>query len=930
MGPVGSAQAQPKYVIFLIGDGMGFEQVRAGGMYANGEAGTLSFEMFPFSGELTNETASGAIPDSAASGTSLATGVKVDTGVVSMAIPGDGSELETLLEYSKARGKSTGLVTTTTMTHATPACFGAHEPSRMNAGQIADDYRLQTRPNVLFGGGADGMTIEAFENSGYTVVTDYAGMQALDTENVDVVSGQFGAGYLPYEYDGLGSLPHLSEMTATALSILDNDPDGFFLMVEGGRIDHAGHANDIQRGVLETIEFANTVQVAIDWAQGRTDTLILVTADHETGGLFVLENNGAGVLPTVEWTSGTHTEVNIPVYAWGLNAELIGGVMDNTEMFRVVTAGPVAWNPNPADGAVFAQTQGQFSWMPGMRAVTHNVYFGESFDDVNDGTGAAFQGNQSGTSFTVGSAGSAYPDGLVADAVYYWRIDEVEADGTTTHKGPVWSIVVPPRTAHNPDPADGAKFIQTDVSLGWTAGTDARLHHVYFGDSIEDVNARAASTHIGSFRQAAAYLSDPLELEKVYYWCVDEFDGWEVYKGDIWRFTTARAGGGWRADYYHWTGNPYGLPPTPAASAFRTPVLSRTDAQINFGWGSRSPDPSINADNFSVIWAGEIEVAFSESHTFYVRTDGGVKLWVNDELIIDDWTTHELAEKASEPIDLVAGQRYPIVMWWFESVGSARAELHWESPRVSKQLVPQAALWPPVRAGSPSPADGARDVAPAPVLSWAAGDNAVQHDLYFGIDPAAVTDADTTTAGIYRGRQALTTHVPPEASEFGRNYYWRIDEVNADGTVGKGRLWSFAVADYLLVDDFEDYITETNRIVDTWKGGSEGSGNGAVIGYPDSDATVGEHSLETRFVHGDGHAMPYFYDNSAGYSEAAMTLVSPRDWTQHGVGVLSLWFRGYPSVMGSFTEGPNDTYTMTAATSSTLHTKSFPAPAQSR
>ncbi len=131
-------------MIFLIGDGMGFEQVKAGGMYANGQVGTLSFELFPYNGELTTYSADSAVTDSAAAATALATGVKVNSGVISMAIPGDGSELETLLEYFKVRGKSTGLVTTTTMTHATPASFGAHEFSRQMYEQIADDYRLQS------------------------------------------------------------------------------------------------------------------------------------------------------------------------------------------------------------------------------------------------------------------------------------------------------------------------------------------------------------------------------------------------------------------------------------------------------------------------------------------------------------------------------------------------------------------------------------------------------------------------------------------------------------------------------------------------------------------------------------------------------------------------------------------------------------------
>jgi alkaline phosphatase len=205
-------------------------------------------------------------------------------------------------------------------------------------------------------------------------------MQALDTEAETMVFGGFGGGYLPYEFDGLEPLPHLSEMTATALDILDNDPDGFFLMVEGGRIDHAGHANDIQRNILETIEFDNAVQVAMDWAAGRSDTLILVTADHETGGLTLLANNGANVLPAVEWSSGSHTAANVPVYAWGVNASMVSGVMDNTEMFAVVTAGPEARDPDPANRSVYSDTWGTLYWGPGPYAVSHDVYLSDSFD----------------------------------------------------------------------------------------------------------------------------------------------------------------------------------------------------------------------------------------------------------------------------------------------------------------------------------------------------------------------------------------------------------------------------------------------------------------------------------------------------------------------------------------------------------------------
>ena len=333
VAPAVGSPLPPKNVILLIGDGMGFEQVTAANCY-NG--GALSFESLPYQGEVTTFSASSSVTDSAASATAMATGHKVYNDVVSMAYPGGGGELETVLEYSRDRGKSTGLVTTTYMTHATPACFGAHEPNRDNTTQIAGDYLNQTRPNVLFGGGANGLTWAAAGAAGYDVVTTAAQLQALDTDAETRVAGLFGSTHLPYEFDGLRNLPHLSEMTEVALDILDNDPDGFFLMVEGGRIDHACHDNDIVRSIHETLEFSVATQRVLDWAAGRTDTMVLVTADHETGGLAVLEDNGPGNYPAVSWSSTNHTGANVPIYAWGANAELVGGVMDNTDLYDLM------------------------------------------------------------------------------------------------------------------------------------------------------------------------------------------------------------------------------------------------------------------------------------------------------------------------------------------------------------------------------------------------------------------------------------------------------------------------------------------------------------------------------------------------------------------------------------------------------------------
>lgn len=327
---------------------MGYEQVKAAGLYSNGLKGKLAFESFPYCVSITTQSATDAITDSAAAATALATGRKVANGVISMAIPGNGRPLETILERLQAEGKSTGLVTTAYVTHATPAAYGAHEPKRTETEAISLDYLQDSKPAVLFGG-AKHLTRARAEAAGYLVVSTRAGLLALDTEKTARVSGQFGHGHMPYEYDrtsGQDTAPNLSEMTTVALRILDNDPDGFFLMVEGGRIDHAGHDNNLARNVAETLELNRAVMKALEWARDRDDTLILVTADHETGGLKVIKNRGKGVLPEATWSTRGHTSSLVPLCSWGTRSELVMGVKDNTGVFKIINK------------AVSAQTHG--------------------------------------------------------------------------------------------------------------------------------------------------------------------------------------------------------------------------------------------------------------------------------------------------------------------------------------------------------------------------------------------------------------------------------------------------------------------------------------------------------------------------------------------------------------------------------------------
>jgi len=325
-------------IVFFIGDGMGFEQVKAAACYMGTN---LSFESFPFRARQTTLSDGGATTDSAAGGTAIATGRKVANGTVSVALPGNGSSLHTLLEYMKTRGKRTGLVTTTDITDATPAAFGAHATNRSESTTISEQYLYNTRPNILFGGTGGIITPANASAAGYTVLSNSSDLQAVNTETSVWVSGQFGAGAMPYEYDGIGNLPHLSDMTEKALQILDNEPLGFFLMVEGGRIDHACHAMNIQRSIWETREFSRAVERAINWAAGREDTLIVVTADHETGGLLVLANNGVSNYPSVSWEGSSHTTSHVPVYAWGPGSEYVTNILDNTNHFAAITAAAV-------------------------------------------------------------------------------------------------------------------------------------------------------------------------------------------------------------------------------------------------------------------------------------------------------------------------------------------------------------------------------------------------------------------------------------------------------------------------------------------------------------------------------------------------------------------------------------------------------------
>ncbi|MHC4494782.1 MAG: LamG domain-containing protein [Planctomycetota bacterium] len=282
-----------------------------------------------------------------------------------------------------------------------------------------------------------------------------------------------------------------------------------------------------------------------------TWAMLAVTIDPDRAVAYVYTDAG-GLTQTTNAIAHIEETVGALQIGYSYDPRYIRGIIDEAAVYdhaltedeiMAVVKGeglPHALGPNPADGSVIMDTWVTLSWRPGDYTVSHDVYLSDNLDDVSNGTGDTFRGNQDSTMFICGFPGFAYPDGLVPGTTYYWRIDEVnDTEPNSPWKGDVWSFSIPPKTAYNPDPADGAEFVDPNAVFTWTGGFGAKLHTVYMGTNFDDVNNAAGGMPLGS----TSYSPGPLESEKVYYWRVDEFDAFETHKGDVWAFTTPGAVG---------------------------------------------------------------------------------------------------------------------------------------------------------------------------------------------------------------------------------------------------------------------------------------------------------------------------------------------------------------------------------------------------
>ncbi len=601
---------------------------------------------------------------------------------------------------------------------------------------------------------------------------------------------------------------------------------------------------------------------------------------------------------------------------------------------------PKARNPSPADGATGVPAP-LLSWEPGDGALFHDVYFGTSPELTEADRVATRQP----------IAMYWHAPGLESGVTYYWRVDEIEADMVTVHTGDVWSFTAIPVKAYDPNPADGARNVPRDAKLVWSPASGAISHDVYLGASRDEVAAGTGDTFKGN-QFETTFNPGMLDGDTTYYWRVDEVktDNSKA-AGDIWSFRTLPATpisdpnlvGWWKLDETAGTfvmdssgyGNHGTLRSNPlwvtgvvgGALQFdgiddyvevpHNPVLAMQGQATVAVWINAARHTGPGGSQWQGILAKggapRLYNLYTESSQVlhfstgpsgaYIGSlsTGRVPLneWVHVGVVVDGRHLYYLnGEPAGEG---GAGATVPGGGTATFTIGRTDQtnfflgmidDVRIYDAALTQEQIQEAMRGDPVQAWGPQPSTGAIvDIRQAVSLGWTPGEGAAEHDVYFGSDVTAVSDADTSSAQ-YLGRQTDPSYPLDGLVEFGGGaYFWRIDEVEADGvTIHKGRVWTFTLADYLIVDDFESYTDdEGSRIYETWIDGYADGSSGSTVGYLEAPFT------EQTIVHGGEQSMPLEYNNidSPWFSEAERTWATAEDWTAYGVADLTLYFRGH-------------------------------------
>ncbi|MCL5282653.1 MAG: LamG domain-containing protein [Planctomycetes bacterium] len=607
-------------------------------------------------------------------------------------------------------------------------------------------------------------------------------------------------------------------------------------------------------------------------------------------------------------------------------------VLTAAEMKALVPPKVKARKPSPADGAV-GVVMPLFTWTPGETALFEDVYLGDTPELTTSNRVSAHQPAVLKMYYHL--------QPFVAGQKYYWRVDSIEASGTV-YTGDVWSFTAVSQKGWAPKPENGTLYVDPNIVLQWSAGMNATAHDVYFGTDAAAVQAGTGDTFKGT-QAAPSYTPGPLSRGAAYYWRVDETVGGKKMTGDVWSFSvrpafpktdptlvgwykledensgTAVDSSGW--DYY---GALYGKPQWVQGQDGQALNFDGDDDYVDLGnpkaWPSgKSPRTLCGWGKTDTVAAGWKWIAAygspATSQAMFIGLNGTalygggygddvskegfwqVGVWYHICLTYDGTTARLYADgaevaSAGKTWNLVPGaarigqQVNNLSEFWDGAIDDVRVYNVALTPEQIKEVM----RGDPLLAGDPQPRNGANvDIRAATDLNWSAGDKAVQHDVYFGTDKAAVKAADTG-ASQYRGRQSGTSYSVADLVQFGGGaYFWRVDEVEADAaTIHKGNVWGFTVPDYLIADEFEDYTDEEgSRIYETWVDGWT-NGTGSVVG--NLQAPFAERGI----VHGGLQSMPLDFNNIKApyYSEAEREFAPVQDWTTDGMDTLVLYIRG--------------------------------------
>lgn len=341
---------EAKNVILFIGDGMGPDQVRAGELY---KGKTLAMQNFPYMAKMKTRSISDAVTDSAAAATALATGTRTVNGVVGR--DENGKDLKTIVDIAAEMGKRTGILTTEEIYKATPMGFAGHSASRDNYSELHASAIATGNVNLFASYKVSEPYRNAYEKAGYEKIGNVADISEATSEKI------YGSYTIranaPSMSDGeeMGTIA-FDRVVTEALEYLSKDADGFFLMAEGSHIDHGGHNNDMMYMLQELLAFDDAIQAALKWAKNRDDTVVIVTADHETGGLqlsdeatsenlFDLSSSDGGMYYTplyYAWTTTSHTATDVYFYVNGADVDFasysLGDKMtiQNIDTFQII------------------------------------------------------------------------------------------------------------------------------------------------------------------------------------------------------------------------------------------------------------------------------------------------------------------------------------------------------------------------------------------------------------------------------------------------------------------------------------------------------------------------------------------------------------------------------------------------------------------